>query len=166
MRFATILVAFLPVISALTINPHLKSLATRESVDEACAKEKTYVIQSGDTLTKIGEKFDRTVPALVYANRDTITNPDIIFAGANLNIPKKACNKVAPPLAPTKPAATATCAPKGTETPYTVVAGDTLTKIAEKFNITLGSVVNANKDNIPNPDLIFPGDKVKIPICS
>ncbi|CAG8974913.1 hypothetical protein HYALB_00006698 [Hymenoscyphus albidus] len=165
MRFATLAVALLPVISALTINLHLSSLARRETLDEACAKEKDYKILSGDTLTKIGDKFDRTVEALFYVNRDTITDPDVIIAGNNLIIPKKACNKIAPALPPKKPTATATCAPKGTDTPYFVVAQDTLTKIAERFNITLQSLIDANKKNIPNPDVIDIGDKVNIPIC-
>ena len=40
--------------------------------------------------------------------------------------------------------------------------GDTLTKIAKKHHTTYKRLFNANK-KIENPDLIYPGDKVRIP---
>lgn len=47
------------------------------------------------------------------------------------------------------------------ETVYTVVAGDTLSKIAEKYNTTYQRLAEYN--NIENPSLIFVGQKIKIP---
>ena len=44
---------------------------------------------------------------------------------------------------------------------YTVVKGDTLRKIARRFNTTVTEIVNIN--NIKNPDLIIVGQKFKIP---
>ena len=44
---------------------------------------------------------------------------------------------------------------------YTILAGDTLTKIASKFNTTVDALVKAN--NISNPDLIIAGQTLKIP---
>jgi nucleoid-associated protein YgaU len=52
------------------------------------------------------------------------------------------------------------------ERTYTVVAGDTLSKIAKR---ELGDatkwkqIYEANKDTIKNPDLIYPGQTFKIP---
>ena len=52
------------------------------------------------------------------------------------------------------------------ERTYTVVAGDTLSKIAKR---ELGdankwhAIYEANKDTIKNPDLIYPGQTFKIP---
>lgn len=43
-----------------------------------------------------------------------------------------------------------------------VKKGDTLTKIAKKNDTTYKRLFNANK-NITNPDLIYPGDKIRIP---
>ncbi len=49
---------------------------------------------------------------------------------------------------------------------YTVVAGDSLSKIAKKFygdgNKWKG-IFDANRDQIKNPDLIRPGQVLKIP---
>jgi nucleoid-associated protein YgaU len=49
---------------------------------------------------------------------------------------------------------------------YTVVSGDNLSKIAKKLygNAKLWRrIFEANKDTIENPDLIYPGQVLKIP---
>jgi len=46
---------------------------------------------------------------------------------------------------------------------YTVVKGDSLSKIGEKYGIPWKQIYEANKDQIKNPDLIQPGWKLKIP---
>lgn len=44
---------------------------------------------------------------------------------------------------------------------YTVVAGDSLQKIARKFGVDIRSIIHANE--IENPDLIVPGQRLEIP---
>jgi len=59
----------------------------------------------------------------------------------------------------------APAAPPPVET-YTVVAGDSLSKIAKRFygDAKLWRrIFEANRDQIENPDLIRPGQKLKIP---
>jgi len=46
---------------------------------------------------------------------------------------------------------------------YVVVKGDNLTKIGKKYGMGWKEIYEANKDLIKNPDLIHPGDKLKIP---
>jgi nucleoid-associated protein YgaU len=49
---------------------------------------------------------------------------------------------------------------------YTVVAGDNLSKIAKKFYGDAAkwkSIFEANRDTVKNPDLIHPGQVLKIP---
>ena len=49
---------------------------------------------------------------------------------------------------------------------YTVVAGDSLSKISKKIYGEAGrwkEIWEANKDQIKNPDLIHPGQVLKIP---
>jgi nucleoid-associated protein YgaU len=46
---------------------------------------------------------------------------------------------------------------------YTVVKGDSLSKIGQKYGVTWKEIFEANKDQIKDPDLIHPGWKLKIP---
>lgn len=45
---------------------------------------------------------------------------------------------------------------------YTVVPGDTLWKIASKYQVGLSELIAANP-HIKDPSMIFPGDKISIP---
>lgn len=57
-------------------------------------------------------------------------------------------------------------APAATQT-YTVVSGDTLSKIAKQFYGNANrwhDIFDANRDQISNPDLIRPGQVLKIPV--
>jgi len=58
----------------------------------------TYVVQPGDTLSKIARQFNTTVQAIVQANN--IANPNLIFVGQVLTIPT---GSVPPPVDPTAP---------------------------------------------------------------
>lgn len=46
---------------------------------------------------------------------------------------------------------------------YEIKKGDTLGKIAKKYGTTWQKIFEMNKATIKNPDLIFPGQKIKIP---
>ncbi|MEW6228314.1 MAG: LysM domain-containing protein, partial [Bacillota bacterium] len=45
----------------------------------------TYIVQPGDTLTLIAQRFGATVAAIVEANN--IPDPNLIFVGQVLQIP-------------------------------------------------------------------------------
>ena len=47
----------------------------------------TYTVESGDSLSKIGAKYGVSWKAIYDANRDTISNPDMIHPGQELKIP-------------------------------------------------------------------------------
>jgi nucleoid-associated protein YgaU len=51
----------------------------------------------------------------------------------------------------------------GGEHTYTVQPGDSLSKIAGKYGTTWQAIFDANRDQISNPDLIHPGQELKIP---
>lgn len=46
---------------------------------------------------------------------------------------------------------------------YTVVAGDNLSKIGAKYGVSWKAIYDANRDIISNPDMIHPGQEIKIP---
>lgn len=55
-----------------------------------------------------------------------------------------------------------------TEAPATVSelvveAGDTLSGIAVQFGVDLDSLIAANADTVPNPDVIYPGQVLRLP---
>ncbi|MCZ7546109.1 MAG: LysM peptidoglycan-binding domain-containing protein [Anaerolineae bacterium] len=110
------------------------------------AQETTYRIQWGDTLYRIARRFGTTVEALATYNK--IVNPNLIYAGTILRIPTGTQPPPPPP-------------PPGEVQEYTVVRGDTLLNIARRFNTTLAAILAINV--IPNPNLIYPGQKIKIP---
>jgi nucleoid-associated protein YgaU len=52
---------------------------------------------------------------------------------------------------------------EGATTEYTVVGGDSLSKIGKAHGVSWQAIYEANKDVITNPDLIKVGWKLKIP---
>lgn len=46
---------------------------------------------------------------------------------------------------------------------YMVEAGDSLSKIAAKYGTNWKAIFDANRDQISDPDKIFPGQELKIP---
>lgn len=108
-----------------------------------------YTVQPGDTLTAIAIRFGTTVQAIVQANN--IWNPSYIQAGVTLLIPVAA---PPPPVPPPPP-------PPAAGFWYMVQPGDTVSGIALRYGTTVWAIVYAN--SLPNPSLIFPGQKLWIP---
>lgn len=92
----------------------------------------TYVVQQGDTLTSIANRYGVSVVKLKRLNRLT---PNALKAGDRLEIPESD--------APKAPPAPATAASPRT-TVHSVVSGDTLTSIAERFGTTVAKLRSAN----------------------
>jgi len=102
-----------------------------------------YTVVPGDTLRGIAQRFygdENQWPIIYNANRDQLDNPDVIFPSSLLRIPST--------------------------DQYTVVTGDTLRRIAQQFygdETQWPRIHEANRDQIPNPDQIFPGQVLNIP---
>ena len=111
------------------------------------AKEVVYTVVSGDTLTKIASKYGTTYQKLAEYNN--IANPNLINVGQKIRIPNVSS------------ASTATNPTTKKETVYTVKSGDTLYGIAAKYNTTYQKLAEYN--GIKNPNLIYSGQKIKIP---
>ena len=109
-----------------------------------------YTIQSGDTLAKIAEKYGTTVEALAKLNG--ITDIDEIWAGNVIKIPL---------YASTLPMPLPEIHDDDKMIKYIVQEGDTLWKIARRFNVKLADIINLNK--LCNPDLIYPDQVIIIP---
>lgn len=109
----------------------------------------TYVVQRGDTLFRIATRFDLTTAELAAANN--ITNPQLIFVGQVLQIP-----------GPTQPEDQTPAPPPPPTTTYVVQRGDSLMRIAARFNTTVSELIRLN--NLANPNIIIPGQTLIIPV--
>lgn len=115
------------------------------------ASSTTYVVKAGDSLSKIGAQHKVTVAQLQQWNNLTST---LIFVGQKLTI-----NGAAAPSTPSQPTQPTQPAAPVVETTYTVVSGDSLSKIAVKFKIT---VAKLKEWNALTSDTIFVGQKLAV----
>jgi LysM repeat protein len=112
----------------------------------------TYIVQAGDTLSKIAQKFNVNQAALVSVN--SLTNPNLIYVGQRLIIPSGG--------GASAPVAVPTTGSTGTSgSVYVIQPGDTLYKIMLKFNVSASALIAAN--NLTNPNLLFVGQRLTIP---
>lgn len=104
----------------------------------------TYIVQPGDTMFFIAQRFGVSLQALIAANPQ-IPDPNRIFPGQTVCVPQ------VPPFQ----------CPPGTFT-YIVQPGDTMFLIAQRFGVSLAALIAANPQ-IPDPNRIFPGQTVCVP---
>ena len=114
---------------------------------------RAYFVDIGDTLRNIGERFGVTWEQIAAYNN--INNPNLIYAGVTIQIPP---SNYVPPATP--PTGGPIVIPPQPIT-YVVQAGDTLSAIAARFNVTVAALAQYN--NITNNRAIFPGDVLVIP---
>jgi LysM repeat protein len=108
-----------------------------------------YIVARGDTLRSLAARFGSTVDSIVASNPD-ITNPNVIYEGQRLTI--YTGGSTPPPTTPPPPSGSI----------YYVVPGDTLRKIAAKFNTTVDALLRLNPQII-NPNIIYVGQAIVIP---
>jgi len=125
---------------------------------------KTYTVVAGDHLWSISEKFYKSGYNWVdIAKANNLANPSIVHAGVKLTIPDVKPKIITMVQQKEKASeAPATNAIKGTS--YTIVSGDNLWNIAVRaYSDGYRFVEIAKANKISNPDLIFSGNKLKIP---
>lgn len=100
----------------------------------------TYVIQPGDTLSGIAQRFGTSVRTLAELNG--ISDPDKIYAGNTIRVPENGSSGGSAPVY------------------YTIRPGDTLSGIALKYGTTVSALARLN--GISDPDKIYAGDRIRI----
>ena len=116
----------------------------------------TYTVQAGDTLWAIARKYGCSIAEIVVANSDRIKNPNRIHAGWQLEIPKSGATI-------TGSAPDAVLPENKKSGTYIVRQGDTLWKIARKYNCSVAEIISLNRELIRDPALIYSGWKLKVP---
>lgn len=97
----------------------------------------TYIVQSGDTLSSIANKFGTSYQALASLNG--ISNPNYIYVGQVLKVK----------------GTTSMTTTNSSSRNCTVQPGDTLSSIANILGVSTSYL--AQKNGINNPNLIYPG---------
>jgi len=106
----------------------------------------------GKVVTLTGDVPSREVSVRVMENFDKLVKTDNTLNAMRVDAPK-------PAPAPPPP-------PKPVERIHEVVAGESLSKIAQKYygnGNKYMKIFEANRDILSNPDLIKPGQKLRIP---
>jgi LysM repeat protein/ribosomal protein L40E len=117
-----------------------------------------YVVKANETCSDIAVAFGISVQSIILENN--LTASCTLFEGQGLNIPQPT------PTASPQPTATLNEAEK-TETAcetvqYTVQENDTLSKIANDYNVSQASIREYN--GLPN-DTVYEGMPLTIPLC-
>ena len=120
----------------------------------------TYTVVKGDYLSKIANKYGVTVAQLKSWNN---LSSDLILIGQKLKVNATtsvaSTNTVSISTASTTNTTTNTAASTTTTTTYTVVKGDYLSKIANKYGVTVAQLKSWN--NLSS-DLILIGQRLKV----
>lgn len=143
--------------------------------------EKTWYVKvkKGDTLSQIARRYygdPAMYQALIAANRDKVKNAQYIYPGQIIKVPslKRVASAVRPPVA-TVSRTFRTSRPMSSREALSQIArvktvvvqpGDTLSKIAERYigdTDAYKTLYSINRSAISNPDLIYPGQRIRIP---
>ncbi len=124
-----------------------------------------YTIKVGDTLSELALQFNTTIEELRDGNN--IEDVNLIFAGETLDVPSaetpQVSNKKEVKAEKPAPAAkTTTSQTADANGVYTVVAGDTLNKIAAEFNTTAQAIRDLNG---LQGDLILIGQQLQVKVA-
>ncbi|MDQ3928303.1 MAG: LysM peptidoglycan-binding domain-containing protein [Chloroflexota bacterium] len=139
--------------------------STTVSQPSASLNGSSYVVQPGDSLSVVAQRFGVTREALAAANG--ISPSSYLYVGQVLNIPGGQQQQPAPaqPTATSVPPTATSSAPAATPDPskpltHTVQRGENLSGIAAKYSTTVEALMSAN--NIANPSLLYSGQVLTI----
>ena len=104
-----------------------------------------YIVDRGDTMIRLAARFGTTVKNLLKLNPE-VKDASVIYEGQRLAVPRAASP-----------------APGGATDIYVVRRGDTLRKIAARYETSVEELLRLNP-NIKNRNLIYVGQKIVVPV--
>lgn len=138
--------------SAHTEPIQLQGSAAEARTAPLVSRATTYTVRSGDTVTAIAIRHGlRTSDVLAW---NGLHYSSVIYPGQVLRLTK--------PASASKPAGKAptTHKPATTSKVYTVRSGDTVSRIAGKYGVTVADIVSAN--HLRNASIIYVGQRLVI----
>ncbi|MFO8060644.1 MAG: LysM peptidoglycan-binding domain-containing protein [Bacillota bacterium] len=122
-----------------------------EELSEACApgpdcppNTEPYTIAPGDTCSRLARRFNTTVAAMVSAN--PFVDLDDLDEGQIICIPRQPFYSACP---------------EGNY--YTIQSGDNFSDVAQKFNVSLDDMLEANP--LADPEDLRPGQVICVPVA-
>uniref|UniRef100_UPI00402B1A1C LysM peptidoglycan-binding domain-containing protein n=1 Tax=Plesiomonas shigelloides TaxID=703 RepID=UPI00402B1A1C len=133
-------------------------------VSSSAAKAQVHVVKRGETLTRIAEQYDTDVATLKRLNR---MKSGELLVGQKLKLPSAASSSAEvtesrprPPVVDQPEPVVESRAAASATTVHTVTRGETLLRIAEKYDTTLAELRSLN--NLKR-DQVNVGQKLKVP---
>jgi len=133
-----------------------------EPVDDSCI----YVVQRGNTLFRIAVDNGTTIDAILAVNPGL--NPDLIIPGDEIILPdcdpdETAADDVEEPTeeAPEEDDDDTTVVGSPGELVHVVAGGETLSTIAQRYGVTIASIIEENQ--LTNPNRLSIGQELVIP---
>ena len=145
----------------------------------------SHIAVAGETLKSIAARYGILVKVLID-NNPGVTNPDLIFSGQPIFVPiiygaqpVPLSGNPAPTPAPGTPTSTSTAGPTPTTAPtptatpigannfiqVVVHSGESFVTYVARYGVSPHRLRNANQ-NIADPNLIFPGQTVVVPVIA
>ncbi|WP_269523747.1 LysM peptidoglycan-binding domain-containing protein [Coraliomargarita parva] len=141
----------------------LEPIPSIPTVDIAGPSYETYTVKKGDSLWGISKRYNVSVSELTAANG--LDKNAMLKIGQQLQIPVEGSTAMVTTVTPD--AYQPTAYNTGTQT-YKVRAGDTLSKIAKKFDTTVNAIkaLNSKSSDIirVNEELLIPGTATSTPV--
>lgn len=146
MRFRRFLLVALILVLFFTLwAPNLAQAAPNNSGGQV------HIVRRGETLSMIAARYGISTAAIARAN--AIRNRNVIYVGQRLWIPTSNASASAPQNKPSGGNASAGV--------HLIRRGDTLSKIAKRYGVTVTALRRAN--NIRNANRIYVGQRLRIP---
>lgn len=134
----------------------------------AVGSEQTYVVQAGDSPSKVAGRYNISLTALLAYN-GWVSAQQFPYPGTTILIPPEASA-----LGPGGGSGTGTEGGTGTNPAlagcgtrpagtYKVQGGDSLYRITEKFCVSMNALLSANNWSSPGTVTIIPGQTINIP---
>jgi len=144
-----------PPVATTAVSPIVPTVITG-TVTSPFRSTITHIVRRGETVSRLAVLYGSSIQAIIEANN--LNEDALIYVGQGLTIPVALPAPATSTPSPTPIIVTAT---PGAGTTYIVRPGDTLYRIAVRFNLSPAAIAQAN--GIVNVNLIQAGQELIIP---